>query len=216
MNFTHDTLTLDDWNDVGKHISNFSVGINLLNNVTRIQQAHDINLCDAFSKGQLCSKAWLTEALNHCGEVDTSDVVICGGWYGVLAPLLFDRISTECITSIDIDSSCEEIANMLNSDHWHQGSYAAITHDMHNYNYAKHTCIINTSCEHIPDLAQWYDALPTNAFTVLQTNNFYTGKGHINCVDSIDQFMDILSPTKVFFAGTLRLPDYERYMIISR
>ena len=54
-------------------------------------------LTDAFSRGQLRSKLWVSDTVNDLG-IDLGDMVyVCAGWYGVLPSILFERNKVENI-----------------------------------------------------------------------------------------------------------------------
>jgi hypothetical protein len=72
---------------------------------------------DAFSSGQIGSKIWLCEKLEKLNW--SSDLTyIYGGWYGITAFLLLSRgkFNVSKIRSLDIDPSCEPIADMINEN----------------------------------------------------------------------------------------------------
>ena len=71
-------------------------------------------LVDAFSRGQLRSKLWVSDTVNDL-DIDLGDMVyVCAGWYGVLPAILFERNKVEAIRSFDIDASCSLPAETLN------------------------------------------------------------------------------------------------------
>jgi len=215
MNLINDTLTFSDWQEVGNYTQTFSIGLSILNNMTRVQSNEQVDLSDAFSKGQMCSKAWLADELSK-SDADLSSVIVCGGWYGTLAPMLFDVCNVDRVHSVDIDEHCEKIANMMNSEQWHNDKFRAFTGDMYYVDYSKYTTIINTSCEHIRDIHDWLETIPEGKTVVLQSNNLYTADGHVNCVDDIRMFRENVSDYKVIYSGTRTLPDYSRFMLILR
>ena len=70
---------------------------------------------DAFSSGQIGSKIWLCEELeklNWSSEL----TYIYGGWHGITAFLLLSRgkFQVKKIRSLDLDPTCEAIAEMIN------------------------------------------------------------------------------------------------------
>ena len=85
----------------------------------------------------------------------------------------------------------------------------------------EYSAIISTSCEHIePEiLEKFIKSKRKDAWIVLQTNNFYELDSHINCQDNVMQFANWVEPLlseKIYFAGTLNLGDFERYMVIGK
>lgn len=172
---------------------------------------------ESFWKGQVHSKQWLVEHLEDFQKVYWNDIVIYGGWNGVLASLIFNSsINVGRITSIDIDPTCEEIANTMNKAYEMSGKFSAITADMVDYTQPANV-VINTSCEHITQeqYDKWLDNQPDDALIVLQSNNYFELDEHIRCAKDIDEFTS-QSNIKPFFRGTHELEKYLRFMIIGR
>ena len=88
---------------------------------------------ESFWKGQVNSKVWLAENLIGFVPVRPLNIVIYGGWNGVLASILFNsNIAIQRITSVDIDPVCEDIANTVNRRYVDQSKFSAVTADMCN------------------------------------------------------------------------------------
>tara|TARA_R110001606_G_scaffold373150_1_gene530470 strand:- start:153 stop:746 length:594 start_codon:yes stop_codon:yes gene_type:complete len=171
---------------------------------------------ESFWKGQVNSKVWLAENLVGFVPVKPIDIVIYGGWNGVLASILFNsNINVNSITSVDIDPRCEEIANTVNKRYEIEGRFRAVTADMCFYK-PKADVIINTSCEHITQYQYdtWLSNQPDNAVYVLQSNNYFQHKEHIRCAIDLDDFTK-MSRIKPYLRRKLDTQLYERYMIIG-
>jgi hypothetical protein len=180
-----------------------------------IRQSPDpMRTMDAFWSGQLKSKEWLISNLQkHVNRFVTVD--IHGGWVGVLASMLFQsEVPVLNIRSIDIDPSCEPIANMMNKAEEMVGKFRAVTADMCNIR-SDADVIINTSCEHITqdqyDL--WISGVPYNSLLVLHSNN-YNIPEHVRVAKNLEEFKTQCG-IKVLWAGELELPLYKRFMIIG-
>jgi hypothetical protein len=181
-----------------------------------IRQSPDpMRTMDAFWSGQLKSKEWLiTNLRKNVSKVVSID--IHGGWVGVLASMLFQSdIYTTNIRSIDIDSSCEPIANMMNKKEEMSGRFRAVTADMCAIR-SDADVIINTSCEHISqdDFDLWKSGLPYDSLLVLQSNN-YDIPEHIRIAKDLSEFQEQCG-INILWAGELELPMYKRFMIIGR
>ena len=189
---------------------------------------------DCFSRGQIESKLWLIKELKKC-NIDLGIVFLCGGWYATLATMLFEStINVDKIRSFDIDPSCRSIAETFNKpwvkDNW---QFKSSTKDILDINYEFEsyeviradgtTCplddtpdtIINTSCEHIENFAEWYDLIPNGKLVILQSNNFFEVEEHINCATDLDDFSKMASMEHVYYKGELELEKYTRYMKIG-
>jgi len=189
---------------------------------------------DCFSRGQLQSKLWLVDKLKRC-NVDLGTVFLCAGWYATLATMLFEsNIKLDKVRSFDLDPSCIDIAKIFNKP-WlmKDWQFQASLEDIHNINYAMHIynvtrsdgsvqtltdqpdTIINTSCEHISNFAEWYDKIPEGKLVVLQSNNFFEVEEHVNCVRSIEEFAVKAPINNILYSGELDLPKYRRFMLIG-
>ncbi len=193
-------------------------------------------LADGLNKNQIASKKWLIEKLYEAVGNRLGTVYILAGWYGVLgAMLLHDgRFNIDKVLSIDIDSSCREVAQSLNRTHVAGGMFHAVTADIRDLNLdqaeldvankdgvmhklvARPDLIINTSCEHLEQFDQWYQQVPAGMLQVLQSNNFYDCEEHVNCVPDIDSFQRQAPMSQLLFAGALQLKKYSRFMLIGR
>lgn len=170
---------------------------------------------DAFWRGQMQSKDWLCRELRkQVHQFVTVD--IHGGWVGVLASMLFQSdVPVLAIRSIDIDPSCEPIANMMNKPEEMVGKFTAVTADMCEIE-STADVIINTSCEHITQeqYNKWLSTKPSNSLLVLQSNN-YDIPEHVRIAQTLEEFKQQCN-INVLWAGELVLPMYKRFMIIGK
>ena len=173
---------------------------------------------ESFWKGQVNSKVWLaTELYSIISKAKQNDIVIYGGWNGVLASILFNsHISLKHITSVDIDPVCEDISRTVNKRYEIEGKFSAVTADMCEYT-TNADVVINTSCEHISQeqYEQWLSNQPDDAIFVIQSNNYFELPEHIRCATDADDFMR-MSKIKPLWRGEFETPKYTRYMIIGK
>jgi len=173
---------------------------------------------ESFWKGQIKSKLWLINILEKKVKKENLNIVIHGGWNGVLASLLFNsNLNINKITSVDIDPVCRDIAYTINKRQEIEGRFKAATKNMTVYRYDEHPdIVINTSTEHVTDddLQQWYSNIPEGSLVVAQSNNFFSLEEHINCVRTPTELADKfeLQNKKEY---TLKLPQYNRYMVLG-
>lgn len=184
-----------------------------------IRQSDDkYRTLESFWKGQINSKMWLVENLVHHAQSAPHDAVICGGWNGVLATLMFNsELDIGRIVSMDRDPACEITAGTMNKEYEMQGRFRAITEDMLLYgDYAAHNLIINTSCEHLSkqEYDRWISLLPTNTKIILQSNDYAELDEHRNCPASLDDFKKTCG-LSISFSGELATEKYTRFMIIG-
>jgi hypothetical protein len=166
---------------------------------------------DMFSSGQIRSKEWAITELLKLDIRDKASCLIVGAWYGTLGIMMRKHFPNLHIGMIDIDPRCEVYVNNILHD---KDSISYSTADMYAYTYIE-DIIINTSCEHIPDINGWLSLLPAGSTVVLQSNNFVNGPGHINCVSSEHEFIEKSGLVDIKYAGALCMPMYTRYMIIG-
>lgn len=189
-----------------------------------VRESQDpIRTLDAFWQGQLKSKEWLIENLVYYiypernKELDFPLTVdIHGGWVGVLASMLFQSdIPIDVIRSVDIDPSCESIANMMNKKEEMEGRFRAVTADMCSIQ-SDADIIINTSCEHITQAQydSWVKECSDHSLLVLQSNNYQIPE-HVRIAQSLEEFKQQCH-INVLWARELDLPLYKRFMIIGK
>jgi len=171
-------------------------------------------LTDAFSRGQLRSKLWVSDTVNDLG-IDLGDMVyVCAGWYGVLPSILFERNKVENILSFDSDDATDNPADTLNKEKTidglkfkavvkdiHELKYKTESFDVNHYQYSdvtefkitkqsmpvkmNATCVINTSCEHIENFDKWWAGIPDDMLVIMQNNDFDDDEAHQHAEDTV-------------------------------
>jgi len=176
------------------------------------------SVLESFWKGQLQSKEWLIDNLKTCVGTNP-DIVIHGGWNGVLASMLFNSvIRPGQIRSVDIDENCEDTANMICKRQEIDGNFRAETSDMCTYEYEFNPdIVINTSTEHISQeqYNMWLSRVP-DSLVVLQSNDYYDLPEHIRCFDTVEDFAAHSGLSYIIKQETLELPLYNRFLLIGR
>ena len=174
---------------------------------------------ESFWKGQIRSKVWLIENLAIHAKHEPNNIVIHGGWNGVLSSLIFNsEISVNHVTSVDIDPKCEKTATTVNNLYTIQGKFKSKTADMKHYKYnVDPDIVINTSAEHVCDetLRTWFNNISKSTLVVVQSNNFYGLDEHVNCVDSSAQLAEKLGFLNSF-GYAFETPKYTRFMLIGQ
>lgn len=175
------------------------------------------DLGNAFNHKQIGSKMWARDALHQTLGGRLGNVALLGGWYGILAAILFDdtRFDISRITSYDIDPDVGAVAETLNRA-W-ADRFSAVTDDMYALDYAAlgADLVINTSCEHIADLGAWLALLPAGARVMLQSNDYFSEPTHVNCVPDLDAFTKQARLSSLDFSGSLKMKKYTRFMLIG-
>lgn len=211
----------NDWHehafDLTRGIAAYT-GSTLVAGLARVVGRHpEAAIANAFNHKQVASKMWARDKLfdSRGGRFDR--VWILGGWYGVLAAMLFEdrRFAIGHVESIDLDPAVAEVARTLN--HAAGARFSAVTADMYDLDYgrARPDLVVNTSCEHISDLRGWLDRLPAETEVLLQSNDYFAEPSHINSVASLDAFRAMARLSRVDFAGALPTRNYTRFMLIG-
>jgi hypothetical protein len=187
-------------------------------------------LGNALNRRQTASKIWLLDALFDSHGAALGKVHILGGWYGVLAAFFMHdpRFKIERITSFDLDPNCAPVANSLNADKVDRGLFEPITADILDLQYAPDgvridtlslplpDILVNTSCEHLENFDDWFDALPNNILLVLQSNDYFSEPEHVNSVPDLAAFKRQAPLSTIVFEGELEFDKYTRFMLIGR
>jgi hypothetical protein len=186
-----------------------------------VARAPHQHLSVAFNHKQIGSKLWLRRTLAEVLGPDLGRVLVAGGWLGVLAALLLDDpgLVIAELTSLDRDPGCAAVATVLNRRH--VGRFRAVTADMYDVDYGhaggpRFDLVINTSCEHIPDVAAWLALLPPGSAVCLQSNDYFREPDHIACVESVEAFAAQARLGVVLFRGERPTKNYRRFMLIGQ
>ena len=174
--------------------STSNYNLNLLGNVLaacRNNPKLANNILDSFSDNQLNAKNQLLGSVSQFLQKSRElEVIIFGSWYGsILIPRLKEYAKR--ISCIDLDEQVLKIAknhlfqNLSNIEHMQADVFEKCLS-----RYKDTDLIINTSCEHMLPMQDWpfWNEVNKHAIFALQSNNMYGIEGHINCVDSIEEF----------------------------
>jgi hypothetical protein len=176
----------------------------------------DVN---SFSSGQITSKLWLCEELEKLNW-SSHLTYVYGGWQGITSFLLLSRgkFNVDKIRSLDIDPSCQPVADMINENWvWQDWKFKAFTQDCNNFEGQYGDLVINTSTEHF-DSMQWFDRLPIGTRVALQGNNL-PHDNYQTYHRSLNEFVNSFKLDKVFYCGTKTFSyptwQFDRYMLIG-
>lgn len=210
INLKNNTVNLDFFKTIIKEIKN----------ADQVGPNERKNLLDSYSFNQFKSKTKLFELIELLDAINkNSTVVIFGSWYGsilipVLSPLVFK------ILAVDIDTNALSIGQHrlfknLNNIEWINNDVFKFWSD----DYLTADLFINTSCEHMPPMKDWpwWDTVRDGAYFAFQTNNMFNIDGHINCVQSLEDFRSQLPLNfKILFENNLDDERGTRYTIVGK
>lgn len=197
----------------------------LLRVLTAAKEHPDVerSLFDSFSDNQIGAKYALLDAVDELEILNKdSTVFIWGSWYGsVLIPLLQNKVQK--IFSIDADQHPLRIAkNRLFPDY---ENVEYVCDDVFNRclkSYKVANLIINTSCEHMKPMREWkwfehHKDVNEHCWFAFQSNNMFGIPGHVNCVNSLEEFKQQLPKhSKVFFEEEVEDTRGTRYMLVGK
>ena len=171
-----------------------SVDLTLLKNIlTTVRDnpelANDIK--DSFGRNQFAAKTQLVSMIDQTGCLDSNcEVVIFGCWYGsVIIPKLSEKVKS--IHGIDLD---QQVIHIAKNNFWKKNKKVKLIEGDAFVNfpriYSTAKLFINTSCEHMPPMNDWpnWSKVRDDAYFAFQSNNMYGIQGHVNCVDTIEDF----------------------------
>ncbi len=203
----------------------------------------DVNIIsDAFSRGQIQSKVWLTKELANI-KTNYNDIMVMAAWYGQVRSILDVMLTYNRMRLLDIDPvNCaisDNVFNYLELENYKVKSCCADINELtcykngyelnlHNYSDPESKVIvekyepdliINTSAEHMDDT--WFNQIrfkefENNPIVAIQSNNLFDIPEHINCVHGIDHMKKKFPMKEILFEGELQLKGYKRVMLIGR
>ena len=207
------------------------IDFSLLDNVFNVlehEPDRKDDLFDSFSRNQYNAKNGL---INHLDEFNLlnkdTEVIIWGCWYGsVLIPLLHDKVKK--IICIDADEHAITIGdNRLFPTYdkvtWITADIFKDYRDM----YDTADIFINTSCEHMLSMKEWgppliykrpwWDRVKPTAHFAFTSNDMFDIEGHINCVNTIEEFkLQLPDSAEVLKEDSLVDERGTRFMLIGK
>jgi len=178
------------------------------------------DIIDSFSDNQFKSK---TKVLNYVDKLDIlskeSEIIIFGSWYGsILIPGLAEKVKR--ITCIDLDDTVLKIAKNRLFKHYNNVDYiAADVFEKDRERYWTTKLFINTSCEHMPSMKEWpyWSNVKNDCYFAFTSNNMYNIEGHVNCVNSMDEFKQQLpNNSKVLFEDDITDERGTRFLLVGK
>jgi hypothetical protein len=190
--------------------------LKVIDSVTTDKQVKSI--INSLNDNQEKSKNWLIEkSKEYFTFFNRPKVCIAAGWYGSLAYKLKDYIG-DCLTrnideiiTFDKDPQCQVIGEKL-----YKG-ITFLTAEIENFNFITYDIVMCTSCEHLEQevIDGMLKRIRKGVLVILQSNNYFTIKEHINCHNSVEEFEKTLHLEKILYRGSLKLENCDRYMVVG-
>jgi len=161
---------------------NYSILLKKISKFENIDVIRDV--INSVNDNQIKNKLWLIEKLKPYLDIYTTPkITIAAGWHGLLAHLLDDK---DNVMSFDIDDVCKQTKLFDNVNYK--------TNDIIKQDPKDSDILICTSCEHMTDdqLLTWIKRRKENSLVILQSNDYFHIKDHINCKASLSQFSSSL------------------------
>ena len=192
-------------------------------------------LLDSFSHNQIAAKTALLNAVDDLKILDKdSTVVMWAGWYGsILIPKLANKVKK--IVNIDLDNQTTKVSKKLFNNYENVDYICDDIFKTYRDAYLNTNLIINTSCEHMPPMKdwKWFGAgalsndqdtsifrtpkLPDNCYVAFQSNNMFDIEGHVNCINSLQEFKDQMPErAEILFEEEVEDTRGTRYMLVGK
>jgi hypothetical protein len=189
--------------------------------ITDLSESEKVILSEALFDEQVLSKLWLLDHLFDLEPFERADILVLGGWCGVLPWLahLTGRGTNTIWKSIDFDAGVGSIGRRAFGRHVPNVSFVycdIYDLDYHQLARKQPLVVINTICEHLAAFDAWRSMLPAGVLTVLQSNNYRGCPDHVNCVDSTMELVAKARFSEVLFVDSLPLSLFTRFMVIGR
>jgi hypothetical protein len=178
-------------------------------------------MLEALDTIQVASKLWLVDELTRLTDLADCELLVLGAWFGVLPLLLNLRLegAPRRMVCVDFDPGACRLGEQVIGSMVPNVEYRCA--DVMGYDYeawsrSPVTVVVNTICEHLPDLEGWWARIPPGQLVVLQSNNYTGCPDHVNCARSLADMKEQTPLSEVLFEGVLPLSLFDRFMIIGR
>lgn len=204
--------------DLENNLINLTIFKKVLREIKNNKEFY-LDIIDSFSENQFTSKSKLFFILEELKIINKkSEIAILGSWYGsILVPLFQPKVKN--ILAIDMDDRVIRTGkNRFFNDYknvlWYTGDIFTKQFDYSNIN-----LLINTSCEHMQPMKNWpfWNQITSGTHFAFQSNNMFDIEGHINCVNSIEEFKtQIPEKSKILYENTVHDSRGERYTVVGQ
>jgi hypothetical protein len=194
--------------------------MDLLKLIGKISNNGDIkSIVNSVNSNQNMSKEWLVDNISQRLDfvVENPRVCVAAGWYGMLADKMRDFTDNK-VVSFDVDPKCAQYGKIM----YPEVSFK--TADINDFHAGQYDVLMCTSCEHISDetLNKFLRTRKQQSLVVLQSNNYFGLEEHINCKNSLKEFIDSLTyavpsaKINILNSSEKRINDkFDRYMVIG-
>jgi hypothetical protein len=176
------------------------------------------DVLDSFNEAQFTNKTWAVEELNKFITDEYEECYIIGGWHGLFSHILAESGFNKRIINIELDPVCNIIAKQLKI---HENIRFKDDDGIDLFPKFNHgnKIVVCTACEHIDneELEFIIRQKEPGMLMCLQSNNYYEVTSHINCKDTLEDFVESLPLKQILYAGERRNKNkYDRFMVIGK
>ena len=194
------------------------VGLWIKNNLPSYLESFE----DSISQGQYDSNKWIVKELSKItmAHYEPLHIDIIGSWFAFpMVEMISGLFKIKQIDLFDVDENCHRVAAQYVNHFNYNYRVVQFGNAFERKDWRRRHIVINTSSEHMPDtlnLKSHYKDYPTSPLLVIQSNNYFDIKDHINCVKSEDELIEKNEIKNVYYKGKQSLPLYDRFMVIGR
>jgi len=180
------------------------------------------DIINSLNNNQIASKEHLTKAIIPILKdiKKLKHIAILGSWYGLLGVMLRQHLNDDVyISNVDSDPLTKKIGQSIYKHKKNKFYIDDAVDHLFSKDKDKYQLIINTSCEHMEqdDVLLMRYRKSDDALICFQSNNYFAIDGHINCSNSLEEFVEGLNLSTVLHASALKIEskNFERYTVIG-
>jgi len=174
-------------------------------------------------ENQLAGKEWLVSQIKNYLPDRVNNIAVLGSWYGSISFMLRELLGEDVhIHNIDSDQYAARYGKDLGRNIAGKRTYFK-AHDAADFildieGADTFDIIINTSCEHMEqeDIDLILNLKHPSTLICFQSNNYDSIQSHINTKQSLNEFIESLNLSHVYFTDEKEFPEYNRYMVIGK
>ena len=178
------------------------------------------DIIHSFDDNHWRGKQWLADIVKNYYLHQHGNILIMGGWYGLMAYQLRKAYPNHSmnITSVDMDPRCAELGYKL----FYDQNISFITSDVKDLDLWNYSIIVNTSVEHMDRdiVANLMTNKDPDTLVALQSNDYYNELSHINCDESVQEFVKWITPSlsedSVRYFGTMQMSTFKRFLVVGK
>lgn len=169
----------------------------------------------SISEKKIESKLWLHKEISLISN--PQKIVLLGSWYPLLFFYFFS--SAKEIVCVDIDGSVIGPSKKFSTSFIPDVKVNFICSDAKSFVQGNsingYDLIVNTSCEHMS-----YDmkdiTIDRNPIYAFQSNDYFQIKEHINCKNTLEDFVASTNLSNIKYSGTKSFNKFNRFMVIGK